>query len=61
MGFPVIFPTPMNLNFHRFVILYSCDKEVWDLDNTVYRKCIMALTLYLFCLLVCIFGFDFWG
>ena len=30
--------------FHRFVILKDVIHEVWDLKNTVNRKCIMALS-----------------
>ena len=35
----------LSVNFHRFIILYkSCDtRSVGLLDNTVYRKCPMAL------------------
>ena len=47
--FPLFSPDSderLSLNFHRFVILYrSCDYEVWALDNTVYRKCPLALNL----------------
>ena len=51
--FPLFFPSTddrLSLNFHRFVILYILVviHEVWALDNTVYRKCPMALSSFLF-------------
>ena len=48
VGFPVIFSglrCPIEPKFPQdcYFIYKVVIHEVWDLDNTVYRKCIMAL------------------
>ena len=35
--------------------------EVWDLDNTVYRKCIMALKDDMDCVILCISSYSKWN
>ena len=47
VGFPVIFPRlrwPIEPKFSQVCyLIYNVLHEVWALDNTVYRKCPMAL------------------